>query len=134
MYYFKVLALVQFRMDNYLIAEKRSKFNRNAHKLHQLSLPDIRNQPNHLLRNCLQVESDMTLNVSTEPPTITSVNILLNVTQIKRASLLLHVTEGTNVCLLSHVAQITSANLLFNVARSEVSCYTEPGSPVHVSC
>jgi hypothetical protein len=150
-------------MDKYLTGEKRSKFNRKAQRLHQLSLPDIQNQTNHLLRNCPQLESDLTLTVSTEPPRITSVNLLLNVTQVKSASLLLHVTEGTsyvschNKCqspvqrsqigsLLLHGTQVSSARLLLNItqatwlslllkaARSEVSCYTIHRSQVYVSC
>jgi hypothetical protein len=84
-------------MDECIIGGKRSKFNRNAQKLHQLSSPDIQNQTNHLLGNSLQLESDLTLTVSTGPPRITSVNLLLNVTQVKSASLLLHVTEGTSM-------------------------------------
>ena len=121
-------------MDKFLIGKKRSEFNRKAQKLHQLPLPGIQNQTNHLQRNCLQLESNLTLTVRTEPPRITSVNLLLNVSQLRSVSLLLHVTEGTSVCLLSHVAQITSVNLLLNVARLEVFFYTVLRSQVYVSC
>ena len=134
MYYCKVFALVQFGMDKFLIGEKRSKFNRKAQTLHQLPLSDLQHRTNDLQRNCLQLESNMTHTVSTGLPRITSINLLLKVSQVKSASLLLHVTEGTGVCLLSHVTQVTSVNLLLNVARSEVSCYTVPRSQLYVSC
>jgi len=121
-------------MDKFLIGEKRSKFNRKAQTLHQLPLSDLQHRTNDLQRNCLQLESNMTHTVSTGLPRITSINLLLKVSQVKSASLLLHVTEGTGVCLLSHVTQVTSVNLLLNVARSEVSCYTVPRSQLYVSC
>jgi hypothetical protein len=133
-YYCKVFALVQLGMDKFLIEKKRSKFNRKAQTLHQLPLSDIQHQTNDLQRNCLQLESNLTHTVGTVLPRITSINLLLKVTQVKSASLLLHVTAGTSVCLLSHVAQITSVNLLLNVARTEVSCYTVPRSQMYVSC
>jgi hypothetical protein len=43
-----IVALVQFRMDKFLIREKKwSEFKQNAQKLHKILLPDLQNQTNH---------------------------------------------------------------------------------------
>jgi len=139
LYYFtEVSALVQFRIDKFLIGRGGGRGGHNSTGKHRHYIgyrcQTYKTRRTTCQRNCVELESDLTLTVSTAPPRITSINLLLKVTQVKSASLLLHVTEGTSVCLLSHVTQVTSVNLLLNVARSEVSCYTVPRSQVYVSC
>jgi hypothetical protein len=106
LYYFtKVSALVQFRMDKFFIGGD-AKIQPESADITSATVVDIQNQTNGLQRNCVQLESDLTLTVSTAPPRITSINLLLKVTQVKSASLLLHVTESTSVYLLSQVTQV----------------------------